>query len=253
MLIRMVHVRPSLGPIPQPRQPRTLIRALKMAPMLWEPSAVPSDGPATTPSAPPWRLRRLDHVCEARRDRDLPGHFSHDRRAGRTATPGARPFISRPPTALEATPETRCRDGNHRAHVAKPHVVTLLAALHRDLPGHSRTHAWRFGTATIHAGFGWCALSACFETRASACCALTAYAPFRALSSVTGRFVCFETPPAGAATLVVGSGSCPARPCATLRPVRQRAAPLAKRLTQSKACPPRAMGQTPCVFIALAG
>jgi hypothetical protein len=26
MLIRMVHVRPSLGPIPQPRQPRTLIR-----------------------------------------------------------------------------------------------------------------------------------------------------------------------------------------------------------------------------------
>ena len=82
--------------------------------------------------------------------------------------------------------------------MAKPHVVTLLAALHRDLPGHSRTHARRFGTATIHAGFGWGALSACFETRASACGALSAYAPFRALSPVTGRFACFETLPAGA-------------------------------------------------------
>jgi hypothetical protein len=80
-----------------------------------------------TPSVPPWRLRRLDHVCETRRGRDLPGHVSHDHRAGRAPTPGAKPFIPRPPSALEATPETRCRDGNHRAHVAKPHVVTLLA------------------------------------------------------------------------------------------------------------------------------
>jgi hypothetical protein len=221
MLIRMVHVRPSLGPIPQPRQPRTLIR-------------VPCDGP-----------HALGAICrsiilmprwpghDAQRAALAPAETRPRVRSATWPRP-PRPCLARPPsrtcsdtggealhsaTASSAGSYTRdsmpgCQPPRPRGEAARGHVACCR---HRDLPGHSRTHARRFGTATIHAGFGWAALSACFETRASACCALTAYAPFRALSPVTGRFVCFETPPAGAETLIVGSGSCPARPCATLR------------------------------------
>jgi hypothetical protein len=252
MLIRMVHVRPSLGPIPQPRQPRTLIRVPKMAPMLWEPSAVPSDGPATTPSAPPWRLRRLDHVCEARRDRDLPGHVSHDRRAGRAATPGARPFIRdrlqrwklrpRLDAGMATTaPTWRSRTWSRcllpctaifQGILVPMRGASVLRPSTQALDGVPCPPASRLGPPlaarlrlTLHSGPSpgdW---------------------PVRLLRDSSGW--------GGHAGR--RSGSCPARPCATLRPVRQRAAPLAKRLTQSKACPPRAMGQTPCVFIALAG
>ena len=108
------------------------------------------------------------------RDHDHPGHVSHDHRVGRAPTPVARPYIPRPPPALEATPRDLMPGGQPprpRGEAARGHVA---CDRHHDRAGHSRTHARRFGTATIHAGFGWIA-----------------------------RFACFETPPAGAALLGV--------------------------------------------------
>ena len=169
MLIRMVHVRPSLGPIPQPRQPRTLIRVPCDGPhalvAICRPilpcSFARHAGPAATPSWPPWRLRRLDHALRV------------------TATAPAMSRTTTEPDVLRHW--GRCPSFRDRLQRWKLHPETRSrAARDRDRAGHSRTHARRFGTATIHAGFGWVALSACFETRASACFALTAYAPFRA-------------------------------------------------------------------------
>ncbi len=131
-----------------------------------------------------------------------------------------------------------------RGEAARGHAACYR---HRDLPGHSRTHARRFGTATIHAGFGWCALSACFETRASACCALTAYAPFRASPPVTGRFVCFETPPAGADSLASDQGLAPparARPYAGGYPSMGHGSRY--RWTHTLVLPHSSVRHTPC-------
>ena len=117
MLIRMVHVRPSLGPIPSASPtPHAHSRALRWPPcfgghlpfrhaVLIRAARRPGADAKLAALAPTETRSRVA------RDRDRPGHVSHDHRAGRAPTLGALPFIPRPPPALEATPRdsiTRC-------------------------------------------------------------------------------------------------------------------------------------------------
>jgi|GEM_PF-3129988 len=72
---------PHSGRSRESRQPRTLIRVLKMAPMLWEPSSrLPASGSMDSADTfRPWETR-------CRRHRNRQGHVSHDYRARRAAT-----------------------------------------------------------------------------------------------------------------------------------------------------------------------
>ena len=82
MLIRMVHVRPSLGPIPPASPtPHTHSRALRWPPCFGIHLPACRQSGSRIPPTPSVR-GRLDHW----RDRDRQGHVSHDYRARRAAT-----------------------------------------------------------------------------------------------------------------------------------------------------------------------
>ena len=85
MLLRMVGLGRSFAPIPGLTNPARSFACLEMAPTLWGPSSRLCQPGAWIPPTPSVR-GRLDHVCEARRDRDRQGHVSHDCQARRTAT-----------------------------------------------------------------------------------------------------------------------------------------------------------------------
>ena len=183
MLIRMDHVRPSLGPIPQPRQPRTLIRVPKMAPMLWWPSAVPS-----------CRAHSRGTPARPRRQAGRPGACGDSTTCAKRDVAAIYPAMSRTTTKPDVL-RHRGRGPSFRDRLQRwklrprldPARAGSVPALLTPTPGKGQSHA---GIAVIHllpgdgvaTSRGWVVPAVHFETRASACCALTAYAPIRASS-----------------------------------------------------------------------